>query len=142
MLVKLLDVQTAAALVHVNLPVHWALDLNRLRAVSLLSVELTAVHRIDMHHFSLVVLATGRAVRGRDDGLTSRVITEIRLVHQLLIERRVHVCVVVLDGLLMVSLVDLGPVLEEFVQDRLLLVILDTHALALDSAAVGSTHKT
>lgn len=118
MLVKLLDVQTSATLVHLHLSVHWALDLNRLRTVSLLSVELTTVHCVNLHHFSLVVLsaALASAVGSGDDGLTRRVIAEVRLVHQLLIERRVHVCVVVLDRL-RVGLVDLGPVLEELVQD-------------------------
>ena len=140
-LVQLLDVQTATALVHVHLRVHWTFNLDGLSAVSLLSVKLTAVHSIDVHHFSLMVLATSRTIRCGDNGLTCWVIAKVCLVHQLFIERRVHVCVVVLDSLL-VRLVDLSSVLEELVQDRLLLIVLNAHALALDSAALRSKHKT
>jgi len=118
-LVKLLNVQTAAALVHVHLPVHRTLDLNRLRPVSLLGVELTAVHSLDVHDVTLVVLPSCAVGRGHDR-LAGRVVTEVRLVHQLVVERRINSRVVVLYGLLVVChavLVDLRPVFEELVQN-------------------------
>ena len=36
------------------------------------------------------------------------------------------------------ALINLGSVFEKLVEDRLLLVVVNVHALALDSAAVGS----
>lgn len=87
MLVQLLDVQTASTLMHVDLPVHRRLNLNSLRTVSLLSVELTAIHIIDVHHLSLVALAPSRAVGSGYDCLTGWVVAKVRLIHQLFIER-------------------------------------------------------
>jgi len=56
-LVQLVNVQTSTALLHVYiggpLPIHRALDLNRLRAVALLSVQLTTIHRLDMHDLAV-----------------------------------------------------------------------------------------
>lgn len=103
-LVKLLDVQAAASLVHVHASAHGALDLNCLCPVSLLRVQLAAVpssNRFDCHNFSLVV-ARGVAVRGRHDGLSRWVEAEVGLVHQLLVEGGVDCGVVVGDGVLVV----------------------------------------
>ena len=49
-LIQLLNVEASATLVHVDLRVHRALYLNRLRSVPLLSVKLTAVHSVNVHH--------------------------------------------------------------------------------------------
>lgn len=38
---------------HIDVPVHRALNLNRLSPVALLSVELTTVHRLDVHDVAL-----------------------------------------------------------------------------------------
>ena len=140
-LVQLLNIQTATTLMHVDLSVHGRLNLDRLCTVSLLRIQLATVHIIDGHQLSLMVLAACGAVGRRNNGLTGWVVAKVRLVHQLLVEGRVHVRVVVLDGLLM-GLADLGPVLEELVENGLLLVVLDAHTLALDRTALGSKHKT
>ena len=144
-LVQFLDVQTAAALVHVHLSVHRTLDLDRLRPVSLLCVELTAIHSLYVHDITaLMVLASG-AVRRGHDCLPGRIVAEVRLVHQLLVERRVDRGVIILDRLLVVlhaRLVHLSPVLEQLVQDALLLVVLDTHSFSLDGAALRSKRQT
>ena len=55
----------------------------------------------------------------------------------MIVEARVHICVVILDRLVLVlggGCVDFGTVLEEFVQNGLLLVVVDAHTLTLDSA--------
>lgn len=144
-LVQLLDVEAATALVHVHLPVHRTLNLNRLRPVSLLSVELTAIHSLDVHDITALVILASCAVRRRHNRLSGRVVAEVRLVHELLVEGRIHGCVIVLDGLLVVlhaSLVHLGPVFEQLVQNALLLVVLDTHSFSLDSTALRSNGQT
>ena len=144
-LVQFLDVQTATALVHVHLTIHRTFDLNRLRPVSLLCVKLTAIHGLDVHNVTaLVVLARG-AVRRRHNRLPSGVVAEVCLVHQLLVERRVHRSVIVLDCLLVVlhtCLVHLGTVLEQLVQNAFLLVVLDTHSFSLDGTALRSKRQT
>lgn len=128
---------------HVHVPIHRALYLDRLSPVALLSVKLTAVNRFDLHHVTLLAMAAAGIVRRRDDCLSGRVETEVSLIHQLIIERRVDCCVIVLDSLgvvvaVVAALINLGSVLEQLVQDGLLLVVVNVHALALDSAAVGS----
>ncbi len=42
----------------------------------------------------------------------------------------------------MTSLVDLCPVFEQFIENGLLLIVVNVHALALDRAAVGPKRKT
>lgn len=140
-LVQLLNVEGAAALVDVDVAVDGALNLNCLRAVALLRVQLATVpphvHRLDLHHLAALhaSVATGGVVGRGYDRLPSRVEPEVGLVHQLLVEGGVDGCVVVGDGVG----VDLGvAVLEELVQDALLLVVVDVHPLALDSAAFNS----
>ena len=54
-LVELVDVEAGAPLVHVHiigagLIVHGRLDLDGLRAVTLLSVQLTTIHGLDVKH--------------------------------------------------------------------------------------------
>jgi len=73
--------------VHVHVPVHRALDLDRLSPVTLLSVKLTAVHRFDLHHVALLTMAAAGIVRRGDDCLSGRVEAKVGLVHQLVIER-------------------------------------------------------
>lgn len=85
-LIEFLNVQTAAALVHMDLCVHGALDLNRLCPVPLLSVQLAAIHRINMHHFTALMILASRSVGCRDNGLASRIVAKVRLVHQLFVE--------------------------------------------------------
>ena len=120
-LVELMNIQTAASLVHVDVAVHGGLDLDGLGAVALLRVQLAPVHWLDVHDVALVVLAA-RVVRRRDNRLSGRVETEVGLVHKLLIEARVHSRVVVLDSLVSVmasapALAHLCSVLEQLVQD-------------------------
>ena len=96
-LVELLDVQTAATLVHVHAGIHGALNLNCLRPISLLRVQLTSVSsssRFNRHNFSLVV-ASGVVIRSGYDGLPCGVEAEVGLVHQLLVEGGVDRSVVV-----------------------------------------------
>ena len=99
-LVEFLNVKTATSLVHVHsLVAHRALNLDGLGPVALLRVQLppVAAHWLDGHDLTLVVTRSV-VVRGRDDGLSGRVEPEVGLVHQLLVERRVHGGVVVGDG--------------------------------------------
>jgi len=131
-LVELLYVKAASTLVHLHLPVHRALDLDRLSTVPLLSIELASIHVINMHHITLDVLTGLRVGRG-DNCLTGWIEAKISLIHKLIVERRVCRCVIVLDRLLMVGLIHFGTIFEKFVQNRLLLVILHTHTFALDS---------
>lgn len=90
-----------------------------------------------MHDLTVVALAAGGVRRG-DDGASGGIKTEVRLVHQLFVEGGVYRCVVILDGLGVRTLVDLATVFEQFVQDRLLLVVVNVHPLALDGTALGS----
>ena len=59
-LVQLVDVQATTASVHINavlsLSIHRALDLNSLCSVSLLRVQLTTIHRFNMHNSSIAAL--------------------------------------------------------------------------------------
>jgi len=96
-LVELLDVEAAAALVHVHASVDRALDLNCLCPVSLLRVQLASVPSsggLDRHDFSLV-MACGVVVRCGHDRLPCRVEAKVGLVHQLLVEGGVDRSVVV-----------------------------------------------
>jgi hypothetical protein len=138
------DVQASAALVHVHVSAHRTLDLDGLRAVTLLGVELASIHRLDVHHVTLGVNTTGVAVGCRDDCAASRVEAEVRLVHQLFVEAGVDGSVVVGgDGVVLIVLwVDLSAVLEEFVEDRLLLVVVNVHAFSLDCTAMRSKDQT
>ena len=86
MLIEFLNVQTAATLVHMDLCVHGALDLNRLCPVPLLSVQLAAIHRINIHHFTALMILAICSVGCRDNGLASRIVAKVRLVHQLFVE--------------------------------------------------------
>ena len=83
-LVELMDVQTATALVHMHIRANWALDLYRLRAVTLLSVQLAAIHRLNLHHVSTLRVHSGGVVRSGHNGASSRVEAEVCLVHELL----------------------------------------------------------
>jgi hypothetical protein len=105
--------------VHVHVSAHRTLDLDGLRAVTLLSVELASVHRLDVHDVALGMDSTCVGVGCRDDCATSRVEAKVSLVHQLFVEAGVDGSVVVGgDGMVLVVLrVDLSAVLEEFVED-------------------------
>lgn len=86
-------------------------------------------------------MLAARVVGGRHDCLARRVEAKVCLIHQLVIERGIDGCVVVLDGLVAVmgpTSLDLGTVLEEFVEDALLLVVMNVHFVALDGAAMRS----
>ena len=61
-LVQLVNVQAAAALVHID-GVSVTLDLDCLRTVTLLRVELAPIHLFDVYYFALRVLPA-RVVRG------------------------------------------------------------------------------
>ena len=141
-LVQLVNVETATSLVHVDArcgTINRALYLNGLRSVALLSVELATVHGLDVHDVARPTVRTARVIRSRHDRLACWIEAKVRLVHQLLVEARVHRRVVVVDGLVdVVSAlgVDLGSILEELVQYGLLLVIVDVHALPLYSATI------
>ena len=138
MLVKLVDVQTATTLVHINigsvLVVHRLLNLDGLRSVAFLSVQLTSIHRLNIQDAAVATLLTGAVVGRGDDGLPRWVEAKVRLVHQLVVEARVHVRVVVLYRLIVDILlrVDALPILEKFVQDGLLLIVVDAHTFSLN----------
>ena len=96
-LVEFLDVKTASSLVHVHsLVAHRALNLDGLGSVTLLRVQLPPVtaHWLDSHDFTLVVTRS-IVVWGRNDSLSCWIETKVGLVHQLLVEGRVHGRVVV-----------------------------------------------
>ena len=137
-LVQLVDVQTATSLVHVDigtvLVVHWRLNLDGLRAIAFLSVQLTSIHRLNIQDPAVATLLAGAVVGRGDDGLPRWVEAKVRLVHQLVVEARVHVRVVVLYRLIVHILlrVDTLPILEQFVQDGLLLIVVDAHTFSLD----------
>ena len=67
--------------------------------VTLLSVQLTTIHRLNIQDATIATLVTRAVVRGGNDGLAGWVEAKVRLVHQLVIEARVDIRVVVLDGL-------------------------------------------
>ena len=126
---------------HIYIAIHRALHLDGLCAVSFLRVQLTTVHLLYLHHVTLRVLPAGVIRRG-DNCLPRRIETKVGLVHELLVETRVNRGVIVGDSLIVVvssrTLVHLGAVLEELVQDRLLLIIMNTHPFALDGTAMRS----
>lgn len=70
--------------------------------------------------------------------------TEVCLVHQLLVETRVHSCVVVRNSLVVVRnglvpvSVDLCTILEQFVKNGFLLIVVNIHTLSLNSTAKTS----
>ena len=137
-LVQLVDVQTATSLVHVDigtvLVVHWRLNLDGLRAIAFLSVQLTSIHRLDIQDSTITALLTSAVVGSGNNCLPRWVEAKVRLVHQLVVEARVHVRVVVLYRLIVDILlrVDALPILEQFVQDGLLLIVVDAHTFSLD----------
>ena len=90
---------------HVHVGVHRTLDLNRLRAIPLLCVQLTPIHRLNLHHiFALRMACALRVVRCRYNGLSGWVEAKVSLIHKLLVETRIDRCVVVLNGLIGVRL--------------------------------------
>ena len=99
-------------------------------AVSFLRVQLTTIHLLYLHHVTLRMLPAGVVRRG-DDCLPRWVEAKVRLVHQLVVETRVYVRVVVLYRLVVDVLLRLA-VLEQFVQDGFLLVVVDAHTFSLD----------
>ena len=129
---------------HVNIGVHRTLDLNRLRAIPLLSVQLTPIHRLNLHHIVALRMACAlRVVRRRYDGLSGWVEAKVSLIHKLLVETRIDRGVVVLNGLIGVRWSGvrvhlLRSVLEQLVQDALLLLIVNIHAFTLDCTAMRS----
>lgn len=139
-LIELLDVEAASTLVDVDIAIDRALYLNCLGAVALLRVQLTSItphiHWLDLHHFTAHATVAARGVvRRAHDRLASRIVAKVRLVHQLLVKGRVDGGVVVGDGVG----VDLGvAILEQLVEDRLLLIVVDIHTLALDGTAFNS----
>lgn len=94
-----------------------------------------------MHDVALLGMDS-RCVVGRgDNGAASRVEAEVSLVHKLLVEAGVDRGVVVLNGrVVVVGLVgvDLCTVLEKFVQNALLLVVVNVHTFSLDGTAARS----
>ena len=62
MLVELVNIQTSATLVHWHVSGHWTIDLYRLGTVTLLGVELTSVHGLDVHNVTLGMNAATSAV--------------------------------------------------------------------------------
>ena len=128
---------------HVHVGVHRTLDLNRLRAIPLLRVQLTPIHRLNLHHIVALRMACAlRVVRRRYDGLSGWVEAKVSLIHKLLVETRIDRRVIVGYGLIgrwsSVRIDLLCPVLEQFVQDTLLLLIVNVHALALNGTAMRS----
>ena len=89
-LVKFVDVQTASSLVHIDvctvLVVHWRLNLDRLRAIAFLSVQLTSIHRLNIQDPTVATLLTGTVVGRGDNCLPRWVEAKVRLVHQLVVE--------------------------------------------------------
>lgn len=74
-----------------------------------------------MHDVTLAtVLSTSVIWRG-NDSLSGWVESKVSLIHQLLIETRIDIRIVVCDGLVILMIatlvVDLRPILEELVQD-------------------------
>lgn len=120
-LVQFMNVETAATLVHVDsvVAIDGTLYLYGLCSVPLLSVQLASVHGLNVHEVALTTVCTARVVRGRHDGLASRVEPKVGLVHQLLVETRVNRCVVIVHCLVCVvgprSCIHLRPVLKQFV---------------------------
>ena len=102
-LVQLVDVETVTSLMHVDavssLVIHGRLDLDGLGPVAFLSVQLTSIHRLNIQDAAIATLVTRAVVRGGNDGLAGWIESKVRLVHQLVIEARVDIRVVVLDGL-------------------------------------------
>ena len=55
-LIELMDVERASTLIHVDVGADWRLNLNGLCTVTLLSVELPAIHRLNLHHVVSLML--------------------------------------------------------------------------------------
>ena len=134
-LIQLMDVQTISSLVHTDistvLVVHRRLDLDGLRSIAFLSVQLASIHRLNIQDAAVTALLTRSVVGRGDDCLPRWVEAKVRLVHQLVVETRVYVRVVVLYRLVVDVLLRLA-VLEQFVQDGFLLVVVDAHTFSLD----------
>lgn len=116
------------------------LKLDRLRPVSLLSVELTPIHRFNLHQVvsSLMLYSALATVGCGHDCLPSWVEAKVSLVHELLIKTRIDSRIVVRNGLVVgrgTGRIDLGrPILKQLVEDALLLFIVNVQAFALDCA--------
>ena len=131
---------------HIDISIHRALDLDRLSSVPLLSVELTPVHWLDLHHVVTLGVPSALPRVGRGDNcLTLWIEAEVSLIHKLLIETRIDRCVVVRDRLILGwggSWVDLRcSILEQLVEDALFLLIMNIHTFALYGAATRSKTK-
>lgn len=111
MLVQLVYVERVAALVHVYgaTHIHRTLNLDGLRAVSLLSVQSTPLtphrHWLYLDHFAANVarlcnrgLVVGRLAAG-DNSLSCGIKAKIGLIHELIVERWVDRGVVVLNSM-------------------------------------------
>lgn len=85
-LVKLVDVERAASLVHVHISANRALDLNGLRAVTLLRVQLAPVRLLHVHYVALLRVDSVCVVGRGHDGAAGWVEAKIGLVHKLLVE--------------------------------------------------------
>ena len=140
-----MDVQTATSLVHVDVTVHRTLDLDCLSAVTLLCIEFTTIHGFNLHDVTLTTVLSTSVVRSRYDGLPRWIESKVSLIHKLLVEARIDICVVVCDSLGVVVTTLAARlsiiILEEFVQDRLLLFVVYAHTLALDSTTIQLKHK-
>ena len=83
-----------------------------------------------------------RVIRRRYNGLSRWIEAKVCLIHELLVETRIDSGVIVGYGLIgswsRVRVDLLGPVLEQFVQDALLLLVVYVHALTLNGAAMRS----
>ena len=128
---------------HIDVRIHRTVDLDRLSSVSLLGVQFTPIHRLNLHHvFTLWVASSLRVIRRRNNGLSRRIEAKVCLIHELLVETRIDRGVVVGYGLIgrrsSVRIDLLCPVLEQFVQDALLLLVVNVHALALNGTAMRS----
>lgn len=100
--------------------------LNRLVAGPFLCVELSPVTTTTGHLLHSQGFSCG-LVRGRNDGLSLRVKSEVSLIHQLVVERIVNAGSVGIAGLRL-------PAFEEFSQNRLLVISMRSHAFTLHSA--------
>lgn len=139
---------------HINLAINIVLlNLNRLGTIALLGVEFASVHGLDVHHIFTALVLTTCIVRCRDNGLPSGIEAKVCLIHELLIEARVDSRIVVRHGLhllllllvllLLVVLVvaPIATLLEQFVQNGLLLLIVDTHAFTRYCATTRSKRQ-
>lgn len=74
-----------------------------------------------MHDITLATVLSTSIIRRGNDSLSSWVESKVSLIHQLLVETRIDIRVVICDGLVILMIatlvVDLSPILEELVQD-------------------------